>query len=388
MLGNLPRVVVAVYDNELSCRLIEGGTLPAEAYGVLDAALSMALGGEESTLNVTAAGGGPDGAARELELTVAPHLGLQGQIAGALVVARDVTEQRAAERRFEVAFDRAPFGMFLATLDGRFLRVNDALCELSGFGADELLAFGPLEIVHDDDRDAGGRDAGRRSATATSGPSTGSSGPGRARGVGGRAGDAGPRRGGHAAARARADAGRDRAARVRGAAAPPRRPRRADRAAEPARVRGGAWRRTSRGCGATARRARCCCWTSTGSRTSTTRSGHHAGDALLVRVAGALGDRLRETDVLARLGGDEFAVLLPMESAEAAELVARALVDVVRGLDAGVTASVGVAVVSDSGAGELSAEGLMIDADRAMYAAKGAGRDGVRVHGPHADSLT
>jgi diguanylate cyclase (GGDEF)-like protein len=113
--------------------------------------------------------------------------------------------------------------------------------------------------------------------------------------------------------------------------------------------------------------------------------GHHAGDALLIRVAGALGDRLRETDVLARLGGDEFAVLLPMESGEAAELVARALVDVVRGLDAGVTVSVGVAVVDS---GEVTAEGLMIDADRAMYAAKGAGRDGVRVHGPRADSLT
>src|SRR6185436_13031218 len=39
VLGNLPRVVVAVYDDELCCRLIEGGTLPGEAYGVLDAAL-------------------------------------------------------------------------------------------------------------------------------------------------------------------------------------------------------------------------------------------------------------------------------------------------------------------------------------------------------------
>jgi GGDEF domain-containing protein len=46
-----------------------------------------------------------------------------------------------------------------------------------------------------------------------------------------------------------------------------------------------------------------------------------------------------------------------------------------------------VAVVDDVD-GALTAEGLMIDADRAMYAAKGAGRDGVRVHGPRADSLT
>ena len=39
--------------------------------------------------------------------------------------------------------------------------------------------------------------------------------------------------------------------------------------------------------------------------------GHAAGDALLCRVAVALGEDLRPSDVLGRLGGDEFAVLLP-----------------------------------------------------------------------------
>jgi diguanylate cyclase (GGDEF)-like protein/PAS domain S-box-containing protein len=380
VLGNLPRVVVAVYDNELSCRLIAGGTLPSEAYGVLDAALSMALNGEESTLDVTAAG--PDGA-RELELTVAPHRGLQGQIAGALVVARDVTEQRAAERRFEVAFDRAPFGMFLATLDGRFLRVNDALCELSGFAADELLAFGPLAIVHDDDRDrvaatlSGVRDGDVRAEHRLAGPDGHEAwvvaqatlvrdAAGMPLHVIGQMQDVTERR--EYEARLRHLADHDALTGLLN-----RRAFEESLDAHVARVR----RYGAAGA--------LLLLDLDGFKDVNDTHGHHAGDALLVRVAVALGDRLRETDVLARLGGDEFAVLLPMESAEAAELVARALVDVVRGLDAGVTASVGVAVVAS---GDVTAEGLMIDADRAMYAAKGAGRDGVRIHGPRADSLT
>ena len=39
--------------------------------------------------------------------------------------------------------------------------------------------------------------------------------------------------------------------------------------------------------------------------------GHSAGDEVLVAVAGAMGSRLRQTDLVARLGGDEFALLLP-----------------------------------------------------------------------------
>ena len=39
--------------------------------------------------------------------------------------------------------------------------------------------------------------------------------------------------------------------------------------------------------------------------------GHAMGDELIVRVANALRERLRDTDIVARLGGDEFAIILP-----------------------------------------------------------------------------
>jgi len=43
--------------------------------------------------------------------------------------------------------------------------------------------------------------------------------------------------------------------------------------------------------------------------------GHHAGDAVLKKVAKVLKENLRQTDVVARLGGDEFAILLTHTSA-------------------------------------------------------------------------
>jgi diguanylate cyclase (GGDEF)-like protein/PAS domain S-box-containing protein len=114
--------------------------------------------------------------------------------------------------------------------------------------------------------------------------------------------------------------------------------------------------------------------------------GHQAGDELIRRVARALGARLRESDVLARLSGDEFAVLLPAADAEGARKVAQALVEAVRELDVQTregnsrttTASVGVAMIEEG----LSREDVMVNADLAMYDAKNAGRNRIAVYSP------
>ena len=126
---------------------------------------------------------------------------------------------------------------------------------------------------------------------------------------------------------------------------------------------------------------RCCSSTSTGSRRSTTRLGHAAGDELLQAVARTLRGRLRRSDLLARLGGDEFLVALtgldPATAATEARRVADELtaavatpVDAARaGRSPSVRAS-GVAVYPADGE---EFEALLHSADAGMYAHKAGG---------------
>ncbi len=58
---------------------------------------------------------------------------------------------RDAEERFRRAFEDAPIGMSLVACDGRFLRVNRTLSEITGYSTEELLARSFQDITHPDD---------------------------------------------------------------------------------------------------------------------------------------------------------------------------------------------------------------------------------------------
>jgi PAS domain S-box-containing protein len=58
---------------------------------------------------------------------------------------------RASERQFYSAFEYAAIGKSLITVEGRYLKVNRAFCELVGFTAEELCAKSFQEITHPDD---------------------------------------------------------------------------------------------------------------------------------------------------------------------------------------------------------------------------------------------
>ena len=113
--------------------------------------------------------------------------------------------------------------------------------------------------------------------------------------------------------------------------------------------------------------------------------GHEAGDLLIQSVAQILSARLRDSDTVARLGGDEFAILLPEADAASAESVAATLVTDIHDhavatggpVPRQVTASIGVTVFET---GIESAAEALVDADTAMYEAKQAGRDRLSVH--------
>jgi PAS domain S-box-containing protein len=73
---------------------------------------------------------------------------------------RDISERhetlsalRDAQEVFELAFANAPIGMALVAPDGRWLQVNDAICEMTGYPRDELLAKSFQDITHPDDLD-------------------------------------------------------------------------------------------------------------------------------------------------------------------------------------------------------------------------------------------
>ncbi len=109
--------------------------------------------------------------------------------------------------------------------------------------------------------------------------------------------------------------------------------------------------------------------------------GHPAGDELLRGVAARLVNRFRATDTVARVGGDEFAVLLEESGqvADAERLAAEvvALFDepfTVAGRRLRVKASVGIAPVPSGRDDPRAVEELVADADLAMYAAKEAGK--------------
>jgi diguanylate cyclase (GGDEF)-like protein/PAS domain S-box-containing protein len=106
--------------------------------------------------------------------------------------------------------------------------------------------------------------------------------------------------------------------------------------------------------------------------------GHGVGDQLLVAMARRLEQLVRPGDTVARLGGDEFAILVSnVRDATAAAHVADRLQDHLAApfemddQEVFVTASIGIALSADSEAG---AEGMLRDADLAMYRAKAAGR--------------
>lgn len=84
-----------------------------------------------------------------------------GAVRGFFVVVSDVTSVKRAERalreseeRFRLTIDEAPIGMALVALDGRFFRVNRALCEIVGYTRDELTGLTFQAITHPDDLDA------------------------------------------------------------------------------------------------------------------------------------------------------------------------------------------------------------------------------------------
>ena len=108
--------------------------------------------------------------------------------------------------------------------------------------------------------------------------------------------------------------------------------------------------------------------------------GHPVGDAVLREVAGLIQGCVRTVDIVGRYGGEEFLVILPhtphdvaMQTAERVRSQVGGHVFNAQGAALQLTISVGVATAPSDAAG--TAGGVIQEADKALYRAKGAGRD-------------
>jgi PAS domain S-box-containing protein len=89
-----------------------------------------------------------DGHLVPVEINTSPIRGRSGRVIGTSVIYRDISERRRAketgraladsEARFRVTFENAPVGIVHVAPNGRWLRVNEAMCRILGYSADEL----------------------------------------------------------------------------------------------------------------------------------------------------------------------------------------------------------------------------------------------------------
>jgi diguanylate cyclase (GGDEF)-like protein len=115
------------------------------------------------------------------------------------------------------------------------------------------------------------------------------------------------------------------------------------------------------------------------------RHGHPTGDRVLQALARFLRQRLRQADVVARYGGEEFAVVLAHTDGAGAQLVtdrlraefAQLMHESDKAEPFASTFSAGIAVLE----GHRTAREMILAADRALYQAKGNGRNCVVVSG-------
>ncbi len=116
--------------------------------------------------------------------------------------------------------------------------------------------------------------------------------------------------------------------------------------------------------------------------------GHGIGDEVLMEFSHRINSAIRKNDFAARLAGDEFVIILEdLKSGAEAQVVGNKLLEAIRlpmalgGTRLWVTTSMGITINT---AEAISADQLINRADKALYEAKAAGRDGLHLHNPSA----
>jgi diguanylate cyclase (GGDEF)-like protein/PAS domain S-box-containing protein len=291
---------------------------------------------------------------------------------------RALESARVSGERFRNAFEHAPIGMALVGLDGRWLKVNSALCSLTGYSEHDLLERTFQDITHPDDVEADLRNANdllageigsyemeKRYITASghtvwvllSGSLVRDS-HGEPMHFVAQILDITDRK--HSEAELRYLADHDALTGLWNR-------RRFEEELHAELARGKRYGHT----------AVLLLIDLDGFKQINDTHGHKAGDEALRHAARAMNSRVRSTDFVGRLGGDEFGVLMPHVSAEELDDVATSLQAAIHaaplafcGAEIHVGASVGATLLPVD---ELdSVDGAMLRADMDMYGSKAA----------------
>lgn len=102
----------------------------------------------------------PDNTERTVQEQGQVTYDVQGAATRMIGTVLDITERKRAEQvleesevRFRKTFEEGPLGMAIIGLDYRFVDVNEGLCRITGYSADELKSKAFVEITHPDDMD-------------------------------------------------------------------------------------------------------------------------------------------------------------------------------------------------------------------------------------------
>jgi diguanylate cyclase (GGDEF)-like protein/PAS domain S-box-containing protein len=127
---------------------------PGEARGAAIENMTQVLAGEHVTSSVWF---GDDSKPRRLFSLIRSPIVDDGKIVGVAIVSVDETERKRAEdgmrqseARFRATFEQSAVGMALVGIDGRWMHVNDRLCEMLGYTRDELASLTFADITSPD----------------------------------------------------------------------------------------------------------------------------------------------------------------------------------------------------------------------------------------------
>ena len=120
--------------------------MPSEYLGTIDGIFERLKRGEEIQAYETVRQR-KDGRQIVVSMTISPLRDENGKILGTSAIARDITERKKAEERFQKAFNASPEPITIATMsEGRYVDVNESFVRVTGYQREEVIGRTSLEI--------------------------------------------------------------------------------------------------------------------------------------------------------------------------------------------------------------------------------------------------